>query len=501
MNYEKMCREFNLKIPEHFNFGFDVVDKWAERDRTKTALVLVDENGENPRNYTFWDLKILSNKFANILRENSLGKGDYVLVVLPRIPEWHIAMTGMIKLGVIPMPATTLCTPKDIEYRINCTKAKAVITDSENASKVDSVRGKCPSLETVIVVGTEGHEDEMRKMSPRLNNTERTRSNDEMLLYFTSGTEGPPKLVVHEHSYALAHTITAKFWQDLKPTDLHWTISDTGWAKAAWGKLFGQWIIGAAVFVHNAKGRFSANLTLKLLEDYGITTFCAPPTVYRMMVLEDLSRYNLSLLRHSTSAGEPLNPEVMKTWKQGTGTEIYDGYGQTETVNLLANFSGMPIRPGSMGKPTPGFSISIVDEKGKELPPNEEGYVAVKVKPERPLGLFREYKGNPKETRRVLRGNWYYTGDKAYKDEDGYFWFVGRADDVIISSGYRIGPFEVESALIEHPAVVEAAVIASPDKTRGEVVKAFIILAPGHEPSDELTKALQDHVKGATAPL
>lgn len=523
-NYEKMCKDFKLELPEKYNFGFDVVDKWA-RDRTKLALVWVDADGKNCKNFTFWEIKTLSDKFANVLKSHSLKKGDCALLMLPRIPEWHIAMVGMIRRGVVPMPATTLLTAKDIKYRINQAKAKLVITDFDNMTKINEIRDKCPSLKTLINIGMSqekiislakkmgtietlvkqsqgwlGYEDEMEEASSKLDQTEKTKSSDIMLLYFTSGTEGDPKMVVHEHSYALAHTITAKFWHDLKPTDLHWTLTDTGWAKAAWGTIFGQWIMGAAVFVHNAKGRFSAKLTLKLLGDYGITTFCAPPTAYRMMVLEDLKKYDLSQLRHSCSAGEPLNPEVMKTWKQGTGTDIYDGYGQTETVNLLANFPGMPIRPGSMGKPAPGFYVSVVDEKGRELPPGKEGYVAVKVKPVRPVGLFREYRENSEEMRKVFQGNWYYTGDKAYKDKDGYFWFIGRADDIIISGGYRIGPFEVESALVKHPAVAEAAVVASPDKIRGEIVKAFVILAPGYNSSEELTKTLQSHVKKETAP-
>ncbi len=521
--YEKMCKGFKLEVPEEYNFGFDVVDEWA-KDRTKLALLWVDADGKSSRKYTFWEMKILSNKFANVLKNHSLEKNDCALLMLPRIPEWHIAMVGMIKLGVIPMPATTLLTAKDIKYRINQAKAKLVVTDFENMAKVNEIKDNCPSLETLIVVGINVREEislagkisvkgfniqihgwlryekEMEKASFLLDCVEKTRSDDVMLIYFTSGTEGDPKMVVHEHSYALAHTITAKFWHDLKPTDLHWTLTDTGWAKAAWGTIFGQWIIGATVFVHNAKGKFDTNLTLKLLQDFGITTFCAPPTAYRMMVLEDLKIYDLSQLRHSCSAGEPLNPEVMKIWKEGTGTDIYDGYGQTETVNLLANFRGMPIRPGSMGRPAPGFYVSVVDDQGKELPPDKEGFVALRVKPTRPIGLFKEYRDNPEEMRKVFQGEWYYTGDKAYKDKDGYFWFVGRADDVIISGGYRIGPFEVESALVKHPAVVEAAVVASPDDIRGEIVKAFVILVPGHKSSEQLTQDLKNHVKKETAP-
>ena len=294
--------------------------------------------------------------------------------------------------------------------------------------------------------------------------------------------------------------ITSTFWQDLKPTDLHWTVTDTGWAKAAWGSLFGQWTLGAAVFNHHTKAKFDAKLTLRMIENFGITTFCSPPTAYRMFAQLPLDDYDLSTLRHCMSAGEPLNPEVIRVWEDATGLKIYDGYGQTETVNLCANYRCMPVKIGSMGLPTPGFDVRVVDEDGKETGDGDEGYVVVKVKPKRPVGLFKEYWKKPEETKNVFQGDYYYTGDKAYRDEDGYLWFVGRADDVILSAGYRIGPFEVESALVEHPAVAEAAVIAAPDEVRGEIVKAFVILAEDFSPGDELTKQLQDHVKNVTAP-
>ena len=504
-DYEKTRKEFKLEVPEHFNFGFDVVDKWAE-DRTKLALVIVDEAGENTDRYTFWDMKNLSNKFVNVLKRYGVKKGDRIFLMLGRVPEWYISLVAMFKMGVVGMPATILCTMRDIEFRVNQAKAVMVITDEEGAAKVEAVRDRCPTLKAMVIVGGQRkgwqnfweHVDEAPAQLARM---PRTRSDDAMLLYFTSGTVSYPKMVMHtQASYAIGHIITATFWQDLKPTDLHWTLTDTGWAKAAWGSLFGQWTLGATVFHHNSKSKFDSAKTLRILERYGITTFCAPPTGYRMMILEDLKKYDLSNLRHCLSAGEPLNPEVMKVWEDATGLKIYDGYGQTETVNLVANFRCLPIRPGSMGKPTPGFDVQIVDEDGKVLGPNEEGYIGVRVKPERPVGLFKEYWKEPEEMSRVFSGDWYYTGDKAYHDEDGYFWFVGRADDVIISSGYRIGPFEVESALVEHPAVTESAVVASPDPVRGEVVKAFVVLKSGQSPSDELTKQLQQHVREVTAP-
>jgi acyl-coenzyme A synthetase/AMP-(fatty) acid ligase len=506
-NYEAERENFKLDVPKYFNFGYDVVDSWAKLQPKKLALLAVDGNGQNPKHCTFSDISVASNRFANILKRLGLKKGDRVFLMLPPIPEWYAAVIGMIKLGVIPMPATTQCTSNDIEYRINQSESIMVLTDGVSAVKVKGIEGRCKSLKHVMLVrgkpigGWLSYESEMATSSDLKMPDERTKSDDPMLLYFTSGTVAYPKMVIHtQASYGIGHLITAKFWQDLKPSDLHWTISDMGWAKAAWGRLFGQWTIGAALFLHDAPGKFDPRLTLDLLERYKITTFCAPPTVYRVLVLENLQQHKLNSLRHCMAAGEPLNPEVIHQWEKRTGMKIYDGYGQTETVNLVANYRCMPIKPGSMGKPTPGFDISIVDDAGIELPPKVEGHIAIRVKPKRPVGLFKEYWKGSDKTGEVFKGDWYYTGDRAFKDEDGYYWFVGRADDVIISSGYRIGPFEVESALIEHPAVAEAAVVASPDELRGEVVKAFVVLSPGYSASEELKGELQEHVKKVTAP-
>ena len=504
-DYQETYRNSSLEVPEYFNFAFDVVDKRAE-DRTKLALISLDPSGEIAQHHAFWDLKVQSDRFANVLKSLGVSKGDRAFIMLPRIPQWYVVMLGLMKLGAVPMPATTLCTARDIEYRVNEAEATLAITDLENSDKLADAAGNCPGLKRLLLVGGSrrgwtSYEESMSVASSRLEEGEKTRSDDPLLIYFTSGTVGYPKMVLHTHaSYGLAHVLTAKYWQDLNATDLQWTLSDTGWAKAAYGKLFGQWTQGATVLQHDARGRFDPALTLQILERYGVTSFCAPPTAYRMLVLEDLTKYDFSNLRHCTSAGEPLNPEVMKTWEDGTGLTIYDGYGQTETVLLVGNFRCLPVRAGSMGKPMPGFNVAIVDDEGNELPENQEGQIAVKVKPERPVGLFREYWKAPDAMEASFHGDWYLTGDKAYKDEDGYFWFVGRADDVIISSGYRIGPFEVESALIEHPAVAESAVVASPDPVRGDIVKAFVILAPGYVASDELALSLQDHVRQATAP-
>ncbi len=504
-DYESTRRDFSLEVPEHFNFGFDVVDRWAE-DHTKLALVSVSPDGESAQKHTFWDLKTLSNRFANLLDGLGVSKGERAFIMGPRVPEWYVAILGMMKTGVIPMPATTLCTPHDIEYRVNRAEATVAITDLENAHKVEEVVAQCPTLGRIILLdgakrGWVNYEEEMPKMSTHFEPSQPTRSDDDMIIYFTSGTVGQPKMVLHtQASYAIAHTITARFWHDLKPTDIHWAISDTGWAKTAYGKLFGQWTEGAAILQHNAQGRFDADLTMRILGRYGVTAFCAPPTVYRMMVLGDLTRYDLTSLRHCTGAGEPLNPEVIKQWQEGTGMTIYDGYGQTETVLLVGNYPCMPVKPGSMGKPTPGFEIAVIDEDGAELGPNQEGQIAVRTSPRRPVGLMKEYWRDEDAMASCMFGDWYLTGDKAYVDEDGYYWFVGRADDLIISAGYRIGPFEVESALIEHPAVAESAVVASPDDIRGSIVKAYVVLAPGYVESDELTGSLQAHVRSVTAP-
>jgi acetyl-CoA synthetase len=505
--YDIMYKNFKWHVPEHYNFGFDVVDQWAE-DRTKLALISIDRTGKRDRYHTFYDLKFQSNQFANVLRKIGIKKGDRVLVILQSVPEWYVALIGMFKLGIIPMPGTVLLTPKDIEYRINRAEANMVITDLDHAEQVESVKKKCPSLKHLMIVGNKrkgwiSFDEELEEASHQLTQSKvgKTKSSDPMLIYFTSGTTGHPKMVLHTHSYPLGHEVTARFAQALTKCDLHWTISETGWAKAAWGKLFGQMLVGAAVIQWETPGRFDADGLLRAMEKYGVTSFCAPPTVYRLLIQMDLSEYNLKL-RHSMSAGEPLNPEIIRVWKDAFGLEIYDFYGQTETVCVLSNYPFMPIRYGSVGKPTPGHDVRIVDDDGNELGPDEEGNIALYLGDVRPPGLFKEYWKDPEIMKKSFRGEYYFTGDRGYKDKDGYFWFVGRDDDVIKSSGYRIGPFEVESALIEHPAVAECAVVGAEDPkgVRGIVVKAVVVLAKGYEPSEKLTKELQDHVKTTTAP-
>ncbi|CAO0823717.1 4-hydroxybutyrate--CoA ligase 1 [Desulfarculales bacterium] len=504
--YDTIYNKFKWEVPEYYNFGFDVVDKWAE-DRTKLALISVKENGEDPQFHTFYELKLLTNKFANILQSLGLKRGDRVLIILQSIPQWYIAMIGMFKLGGVPMPGTVLLTSKDIAYRINQAEASMVITDLAHTARVEEVAGICPTLCHKMVVNGEmkgwlSFEQEMVNASPLLNkeNLPPTKSDDPLLLYFTSGTTGQPKMVLHTHKYPLGHYVTAYFAQALTPTDLHWTLSETGWAKAAWGKLFGQMLLGAAIIQREASKGFNPYAVLRIIERYGVTTFCAPPTVYRMMIQLDLKQYKLNL-RHCMSAGEPLNPEVIKIWKNIFGLNIYEFYGQTETVAILANYLFMPLKYGSIGKPTPGHDVRIVDYEGNELPAGEEGNIALRLNGIRPPGLMREYWKDANAMASSFRGEFYYTGDRAYRDEDGYFWFVGRDDDIIKSSGYRIGPFEVENALIAHPAIAECAVVGveDPKGIRGTLVKAFIVLAQGYNPSSDLTSDIQEYVKKTTA--
>lgn len=501
-NYLETYRSFSLDVPEYFNWAKDEFDRWGH-DPAKLALWVVDDLGREQK-FTFSEMTKLSCKLANFLTGQGIKPGDKVILVLGRLPAWWITLLACLRAGIIVAPGTLQLTPKDLEYRFDASKAVAAIVDEETAAKVDVVADKCPTLRTKIVVGKRdgwlSFDDELAKYPDKFE-AARTRADDNALLYFTSGTTGLPKMTVHTHaSYGIGHRITGKFWLDLTPEDLHWNLSDTGWAKAAWSSFFGPWNCGAAIFQHYSTGKFDGKLTLQMLEKFPITTLCGPPTAFRVFVLEDLKKYNFKTLRHCVAAGEPLNPEVMNVWKDATGLTIYDGYGQTETVLLVGNFPCNEVRFGSMGKMSPAFYIGIINDEGKEVPPGQEGDIAVKLTPKRPVGLFKEYFNEPERTAATVRGDWYITGDRGIKDKDDYIWFVGRADDVILASGYRIGPFEVESALIEHPSVAESAVVASPDEVRGEVVKAFVILAPGYKGSPELVKELQDFVKNITAP-
>lgn len=521
LDYEQARLEFRPEVPEYFNWARDVFGRWSA-DPMRIAMLWVRQNPErggepgDERLITFSDFHRRSNRLAAALRDAGIGPGDRVAVILPRVPEWWEALLGIMKLGAISMPGTILLTPRDITFRFSAANTRAVITDEAGAAKVDQVLDAIPNLAARILVRTgnlpapsmewqmsEGWLDyaQIVSVAPDDYSGEPTRSSDPMLLYFTSGTVGYPKMVVHTHtSYPIGHIVTGKYWLDLTPDDLLWNMADNGWAKAAWSSLFGPWGQGASIFVFDSRGKFSSSDSLEMLARYPITTLCAPPTVYRSLVLEDLSKYSFPALRWCVSAGEPLNPEVISSWREATGLTIRDGYGQTETVLAVANFPPLAVRPGSMGKPSPGFDVAIIDEAGNVLPPGQEGDIAIRVKPVRPIGLFLEYLQNPDATAEATRGDWYVTGDRATMDEDGYFWFVGRADDVMIPSGYRIGPFEVESAMLEHPAVADAAAVASPDPLRGEIVKGFVVLKPGYEGSEELVREIQEHVRTVTAP-
>jgi acetyl-CoA synthetase/medium-chain acyl-CoA synthetase len=497
--YEKIYSSFRWNTPEYFNFG-NVIDEFAA-DPNRVALLWEDQEGNRAR-LTFGDFKEQSNRIANLLKELEIGAGDPVLLVLPRIALWQAAYIGILKTGGIVIPCTAMLREKDLVYRANHSAAKAIIASVESANLIGDLRSQCPTIKHYLIAGSarsgwKSLPAEMQKTSAKFS-VAKTRATDPAICYYTSGTTKEPKAVLHAHSYTYSHKFTGLNWLDLKPNDVHWTTSDTGWAKAAYGVLFGPWMNGVTVFMYN--GRFEPKKEMELLERYGITTFCAPPTEYRMLVKEDLSKYKLPKLRHCTAAGEPLNPEVITVWRDNLNLTIYDGYGQTETIILACNMPGMEVKPGSMGRPFPGHDVRIVDDDLNECKETEVGQIAVRVKPEKPPSIMREYWKNPEEHALVFRGDYYLTGDKAYRDPDGYLWFVGRADDVITSAGYRIGPFEVESALLEHPSVMESAVVASPDADRGHIVKAFVRLKPGVDGSEALGRELQEHCKQITAP-
>ncbi|HEY4277940.1 MAG TPA: AMP-binding protein [Conexibacter sp.] len=516
--YEETRAAFRLELPERFNAVVDIVERWAAEAPDELALVSLGPAGESVAEHTAAQLAALATDAARALASVGIGKGDRVFVMVGREPAWYAAMLGAIRLGAVPMPGTNQLTARDIGYRIRAGGAVAAIVSAEGVAKLDAVGDELPTLRHRIAAGSgsaeaaaasssgQWHALDALVAAPGASNVELpaspTASADPLLLFFTSGTVSYPKMVLHTQAYGLGHVVTARFWHDLRPGDRHWTVTDTGWAKAAWGGLFGQWH-ERATNVQVALGKPDATTILSILQDRGITSFCAPPTLYRLLVQADLSAYDLSGLRHCTGAGEPLNPEVIRAWRAGTGLTIYDGYGQSETTVLVANYRAQPVRPGSMGKPVPGWTVDVLDDDGKPAPNDTVGAIAVRcgsTDAERPVGLFTGYVDDDGANERAFRDGSYYTGDKAWRDEDGYLWFEGRDDDVITSSAYRIGPFEVESALIEHPAVMEAAVVGKDDPERTQIVTAFIVLAPGHEPSDALATELQAHTRELTAP-
>lgn len=508
-SYEDFKANYKVNIPEDFNFGFDVVDAWAEADKNKKALVWCNDHGEE-KTFTFSDISRLSNKTANYFRSLGIKKGDVVMMILRRRWEYWICATALHKVGAVLIPGSLQLTKKDIVYRGNSAEVKAIICVNDDfvINQVEASEKEIPTLENKIVVGEprEGwrfFEDEIEPFSDKFarpTGDQATNWNDIMLVYFTSGTTGMPKMVQHNFAHPLGHIVTAKYWQMVQKNKLHMSVSDSGWAKFGWGKIYGQWICGAIVFAYDMDKFIPAKL-LEVISKYKITTFCAPPTMYRFMLQEDLKKYDLSSIQRCCTAGEPLNPEVIKKWQEYTGHFIYEGFGQSEGSVLLANFQWFEPRLGSTGKPSPIYDIHLVDKDGNDVKTGEEGSIVVMdVKNHPPVGLFTGYYKNPEMTEEKLLGKFYNTDDMASCDEDGYYCFIGRDDDVIKCSGYRIGPFEVESALLEHPSVVECAITGAPDPIRGQVVKATVVLAAGYTPSEELKKELQNHVKRVTAP-
>jgi acyl-coenzyme A synthetase/AMP-(fatty) acid ligase len=505
-SYDEERQSFHLDVPERFNPAIDIVERWASEAPDDLALVSLGPTGETVAEHTTSALAADSRRAARALLELGVEPGDPVFIMLPRVPAWYAAMLGAMRIGAVAMPGPNQLTSRDISYRIRSADAVIAITDDVGAPKLDAIADDLPSLRTKVSWnagerdGWEDFDARMERAGDGATPESPTSRDDPLILFFTSGTVSYAKMVRHPASYGLGHVSTARFWHDLRAGDRHWTVSDTGWAKAAWGGLFGQWHERATV-VQVALGKPDADTILRIIGENEITSFCAPPTLYRLLVQADLSAYDLSTLRHCTSAGEPLNPEVIRAWKDGTGgLTVYDGYGQSETTVLVANYRCLDVRPGSMGKPVPGWDVDVRDENGAKAEDGVVGEVAVRFGEKRPIGLFEGYYRDPEANENAFRDGWYFTGDKAARDPDGYFWFEGRNDDVITSSAYRIGPFEVESALVEHPAVVEAAVVGKDDPDRTQIVTAFVILAGGYEPSDELTAELQAHVRELTAP-
>lgn len=508
-SYEDFAENFRIEVPEAFNFGFDVVDEWARVEPDKRALLWCNDAGEE-RAFTFTDIKHLSNQAANAFADMGIGKGDVVMCILRRRWEYWVCAVALCKLGATIIPASLQLTRKDVVYRANSADVRAIVAVNDDyvCTQVEQAMPDCPTVrEKFIVDGSrEGWVDFDDLIAGFPDTFERptgeaaVTSKDIMLMYFTSGTTGNPKAVKHNFAHPLGHIITAKYWQQVREDKLHMSVTDSGWAKFGWGKIYGQWICGATIFAYDMDKFVPAKL-LQKIQDYKLTTFCAPPTMYRFMLQEDVAAYDLSSVENFATAGEPLNAEVTIQWERLTGKKIREGFGQTEGPVLLATFPWVEPRPGSMGKPSPLLNVRLLDDEGREVEDGEEGAICVTgLKDPYPPGLFVGYYGNPEKTAEAVGGEYYNLHDMAWRDSDGYCFFVGRNDDVIKCSGYRIGPFEVESALVEHPAVVECAVTAAPDPIRGKVVKATVVLARGYEGTDALTRELQEHVKKTTAP-
>ncbi len=495
-------------IPENFNFAYDVMDVWAKENPDGLALLWTNDQGAEIRT-TFAQLKEQTDQAASYLQTQGIGKGDPVMLILKRRYEWWVVMLALHKLGAVVIPATHMLTKKDIVYRNTRASVKAIICvdDAYVTSQVLLARDESPTVSCYIAIGDhvpEGFHDYQQEIgqAPAFVRPAHVNTNDDtMLMYFTSGTSGEPKMVAHDFLYAMGHLTTGVFWHNLHEGSLHLTVADTGWGKAVWGKFYGQWFAGATVFVFDHE-KFNADTLLRQMEKYRVTSFCAPPTIYRFMIREDLSRYDLSSLEYCTTAGEALNPAVFDKFFEKTGIRMMEGFGQTETTMTLGTFPWMTPKPGSMGIPNAQYEIDLIKADGTPCEDGEKGEIVVRVGEKKPIGLFKEYYRDEELTREAWHDGLYHTGDMAWRDEDGYYWFEGRIDDVIKSSGYRIGPFEVESALMTHPAVVECAITGVPDDVRGMVVKATVVLGKEwkDKAGDELVKELQQHVKRVTAP-
>ena len=505
---EDFIKNFHVRVPENFNFGYDVVDAWAAEQPDKKALLWTNDRGEHHQ-YTYAELKEMTDRTASYFQSLGIGRGDMVMLILKRHYEFWYAIIALHKLGAVAIPATHLLTKKDIVYRCNAASIKMIVASGDDIvlGHIIDAMPESPTVERLVSTGPhipEGFEDfhaGIDHAAPFVRPAHVNTNDDISLMYFTSGTTGEPKMVAHDFTYPLGHITTASFWHNLHEDSLHLTIADTGWGKAVWGKLYGQMIAGANIFVYDHEKFTPANI-LEKIHEYHITSLCAPPTIYRFLIREDLTKYDLSSLEYCTTAGEALNSAVYDTFKRLTGIRLMEGFGQTETTLTLATFPWMEPKPGSMGVPNPQYHIGLLTPDGREAEDGEQGQIVIFTDKRKPLGLFKEYYRNPELTREAWHDGVYYTGDVAWRDEDGYYWFVGRADDVIKSSGYRIGPFEVESALMTHPAVVECAITGVPDEIRGQVVKATIVLARDYKEKagEALIKELQDHVKRVTAP-
>ena len=507
-SYDDFMEQFHVDVPDDFNFGYDVIDAWAEAMPEKEALLWVNDQGE-VQHVTYGAFKNITDQCAAFFQGIGIEKGDRVMLILKRRVEWWYSMVALHKIGAVVIPATHMLTEKDIMYRCHMAGISGIIScgDPLVLGHVQKARRFSPMLRHCISIGPivpNGFYDFWRGLheATPFERPPRNKVTDNFLLYFTSGTTGEPKMVMHDYSYPLAHIVTAKYWHKLNENSLHLTLADTGWGKAVWGKFYGQMLCGATVFVYDFEGRFIPSHLLKILQDYRISSFCAPPTIYRFLIREELERYDLSALKWCTTAGEALNPSVFDEWKQKTGITIYEAYGQTETTMVVGTYPWVKPKPGSMGVPNPQYHIDIVDEQGNSVAPMEHGELVINVEKGKPLGLFKSYYRNDEMTEKRIVNGLYHTGDVVYRDNDGYLWFVSRIDDVIKTSGYRVGPFEVESALMTHPAVAECAVTAAPDEIRGQIVKATIVLTKEYEDkaSETLASELQEHVKRETAP-